>query len=155
MRSSRRLWTIASPMHHSGLLGLLLRCVQGQMPASWVPVQPHIAVQITWTSLASALNVWVIVSVRRGFHSFPLPQAQQQQTSKARDLYRSALKANSSHMQSILGLAVLEARLGRPRMALKIYMRGLQIEPNNIQLLHASAQLLQQQGQIEVGYTLQ
>ena len=53
-------------------------------------------------------------------------------------------------MQSILGLAVLEARLGRPRMALKTYMRGLQIEPNNIQLLHASAQLLQQQGQIEV-----
>ena len=54
-------------------------------------------------------------------------------------------------MQSILGLAVLEARLGRPRMALKIYTRGLDIEPDNIQLLHASAQLLHQQGQTEVG----
>lgn len=53
-------------------------------------------------------------------------------------------------MQSILGLAVLEARSGRPRMALKMYMRGLQIEPDNVQLLHASAQLLKQQGQQEV-----
>lgn len=53
-------------------------------------------------------------------------------------------------MQSILGLAVLEARSGRPRMALKMYMRGLQIEPGNVQLLHASAQLLKQQGQQEV-----
>lgn len=79
-----------------------------------------------------------------------MTQAQQQQTSKARGLYRNALKADSTHMQSILGLAVLEARLGRPRMALKTYMRGLQVEPNNVQLLHASAQLLQQQGQTEV-----
>ena len=81
---------------------------------------------------------------------FLMLQAQQQQTSTARDLYRNALKADSAHMRSILGLAALEARLGRPRMALKTYMRGLQIEPNNVQLLHASAQLLQQQGQVEV-----
>ena len=50
-------------------------------------------------------------------------------------------------MQSILGLAVMEARSGRPRVALKLYMKGLQLEPNNIQLLHASSQLLHQQGQ--------
>lgn len=55
-------------------------------------------------------------------------------------------------MQSILGLAVLEARSGRPRMALKMYMKGLQTDPDNIQLLHASAQLLQQQEQTEVGF---
>lgn len=77
-------------------------------------------------------------------------QAKQQHTAKARSLYKEALKLDPSHMQSLLGLAVLEARSGRPRVALKMYMRGLQIEPDNVQLLHASAQLLKQQGQQEV-----
>ena len=79
-------------------------------------------------------------------------QAKQQRIVTARGLYKKALKLDPTHMQSILGLAVLEARSGRPRMALKMYMRGLQIEPDNVQLLHASAQLLKQQGQQEVDF---
>ena len=74
-------------------------------------------------------------------------QAHQQQIEKARSLYRKALAVDAAHMQSILGLAVLEARSGRPRVALKLYTKGLQLEPDNIQLLHASSQLLHQQGQ--------
>jgi hypothetical protein len=34
--------------------------------------------------------------------------------------------------------------------ALRLYRRGLEIEPGNVQLLHAAAQMQMQQGQSEV-----
>lgn len=44
----------------------------------------------------------------------------------------------------------LVSRSGNVTPALRLYRRGLEIEPGNVQLLHAAAQMQMQQGQSEV-----
>lgn len=69
------------------------------------------------------------------------PQAQRQQLGAARRLFNKALRADSRHLPSIVGLSLLEARSGNITPALRLYRKGLSIDPNNVQLLHAAAQM--------------
>ncbi len=78
-------------------------------------------------------------------------QAQRQNVEVARRLFTSALREDAAHMPSIVGLAVLEARSGNRARAQRLYRRGLELEPGNIQALHASAQMHLQAGEREVG----
>ena len=60
-----------------------------------------------------------------------------------------ALRADASHMPSIVGLAMLEARAGNRARAARLYRRGLEAEPRNVQVLHAAAQMHRSLGDLE------
>jgi hypothetical protein len=53
-------------------------------------------------------------------------------------------------MQSVLGLAALEARAGNHAQAQRIYEAGLVMQPSNVQLLHAYALFRLQKGDKQV-----
>lgn len=59
-------------------------------------------------------------------------EAQRRNVHRARKLFRLALEADPSHLQSLLGLGQLEARAGNPELALQVGGGWGDISLNNL-----------------------